>query len=158
MTLAASGALGIGTGTANRDIAVEFGLASNAVFPTAFYGKGGAPASGALSFADFYGRSNAATATASPDPVSGSASTASFAIGSAFCGVTGGVGPFTYAWVKLGGDAKINITGSTTSATVNFQATAMSPGSGVLTATFRCDVTDTGNGGAVSAGRESSAA
>lgn len=51
MTLQSSGPISI------DEIAAEFGLANNSVFPTAFYGKGGAPSSGALSFADFYSRS-----------------------------------------------------------------------------------------------------
>lgn len=51
MTLPASGSISL------WGIASEFGLAQTAVFPTAFYGKGGAPASGALSFSNFYGRS-----------------------------------------------------------------------------------------------------
>jgi hypothetical protein len=37
----------------------EFGLATPVVFPTDLYGKGGAPAAGALSFADMLGRSAA---------------------------------------------------------------------------------------------------
>jgi len=52
MTLQSSGAISL------NDITAEFGLAADSVFPTKFYGLGGAPASGALSFADFYGRSN----------------------------------------------------------------------------------------------------
>lgn len=52
MTLPGSGALSL------NDIIAEFGLASDATFPTEFYGLGGAPSSGALSFSDFYGRSN----------------------------------------------------------------------------------------------------
>ena len=51
MTLPSSGPISI------NDIAAEFGLPSNSVFPTAFYGLGGAPSSGPLSFSDFYGRS-----------------------------------------------------------------------------------------------------
>jgi len=51
MTLPASGPISL------TQIAAEFGLPANSAFPAAFYGKGGAPASGPLSFADFYGRS-----------------------------------------------------------------------------------------------------
>lgn len=50
MTLPASGAISL------SQIAGEFGLATNSTFPAAFYGKGGAPASGVLRFGDFYGR------------------------------------------------------------------------------------------------------
>jgi len=39
-------------------IADEFGLPRNTPFPSGFYGRGGAPSSGALSISDFYGRSN----------------------------------------------------------------------------------------------------
>jgi hypothetical protein len=60
MTLPASGAISLG------QIAAEFGLASSSAFPSAFYGKGGAPGSGALSFSDFYGRSGASPISASP--------------------------------------------------------------------------------------------
>lgn len=57
MTLPASGEIGL------HQIASEFGIATNSVFPTAFYGLGGAPGSGALSFSDFYGRSGSAPIT-----------------------------------------------------------------------------------------------
>ena len=52
MTLPASGPIDL------YQIADEFGLAHTTTFPTGFYGKGGAPSSGPLSFSDFYGRSN----------------------------------------------------------------------------------------------------
>jgi hypothetical protein len=52
LTLVASGPISI------YDIADEFQLAHNAIWPGAFYGLGGAPASGALALRDFYGRSN----------------------------------------------------------------------------------------------------
>jgi hypothetical protein len=51
MTLPASGTISF------YQICDEFGLPHTSIFPTAFYGKGGAPTSGPLSFADFYGRS-----------------------------------------------------------------------------------------------------
>lgn len=41
-----------------QQICNEFGLAYTSSWPSAFYGKGGAPASGNLSFSDFLGRSN----------------------------------------------------------------------------------------------------
>lgn len=41
-----------------QQICDEFGLAYTSSWPSAFYGKGGAPASGNLSFSDFLGRSN----------------------------------------------------------------------------------------------------
>jgi len=51
MTLPASGAISL------NQIADEFSLAHNSVFPTAYYGKGGAPSSGVLTFTNFYGLS-----------------------------------------------------------------------------------------------------
>jgi hypothetical protein len=60
MTLPASGTI------TYAQICAEFGLAIGSVFPTAFYGKGGAPSSGALSFSDFYGRSGQSAATYTP--------------------------------------------------------------------------------------------
>lgn len=47
-------------------MAAEFGLTAGCVFPRDFYGKGGAPATGALHFSDFLGRS--ASAAFNPAP------------------------------------------------------------------------------------------
>ena len=52
MTLPSSGPLSI------SQIAGEFGVALPCVFPDAFYGKPGVPASGTLSLSQFYGLSN----------------------------------------------------------------------------------------------------
>jgi hypothetical protein len=52
MTLPASGPISL------NDLCTEYGLPSNSVFPGAFYGKPGIPASGPLGLADFYGKSN----------------------------------------------------------------------------------------------------
>lgn len=53
MTLPASGSISW------NQICAEFGMTPGAsVWPRDFYGKGGAPSSGNLSFSDFYGRSN----------------------------------------------------------------------------------------------------
>ena len=52
MTLPGSGPISLG------QIADEFGISRQAPFPAAFYGRGGAPSGGPLSFASFYGRSN----------------------------------------------------------------------------------------------------
>lgn len=50
-----------------QQICAEFSLnPATAVWPTNFYGKGGAPASGSLSFSDFYGRSGGGTYTPAP--------------------------------------------------------------------------------------------
>lgn len=51
MTLPASGPISL------NQIAAEFNIANTTPFPSGFYGRGGAPGSGALGFADFYGRS-----------------------------------------------------------------------------------------------------
>lgn len=55
MTLPASGAISV------NDICAEFGLSNNTPFPAGFYGLGGAPASGPMGFADFYGRGRSPT-------------------------------------------------------------------------------------------------
>ena len=60
--------------------------------------------------------------------------------------LTGGVGPFTYAWVKDSGDS-ITATNATSAATW-FQAVGMKREES-RSAEFRCNVTDTGNGNAV---------
>ncbi len=52
MTLPGSGPISLNA------LAAEFALPTNTPFPSGYYGKGGAPISGALSLADFYGRSN----------------------------------------------------------------------------------------------------
>lgn len=68
MTLPASGVI------TWEDICAEFALnAASAVFPTDFYGLGGAPASGILGFQDFYGRSNSPVSVSSLAVASGTA-------------------------------------------------------------------------------------
>lgn len=145
MTLNLSGPISIGNGVAGQDIALEFGLAANSVFPDAFYGKGGAPASGALKFSDFYGRSNNHSVVVSPDPVDFTGSSTSFSGGAAAGVVSGGVGPFNYAWVRTSGSNSITAD-SPIAAGTSFTVTAMGPGD-TKSATFRLDVTDTGTGG-----------
>jgi hypothetical protein len=90
-----------------NDITTEFGLPSNATFPGAFYGLGGAPSSGALSLQDFYGRSAYIAPSVSiggapaqsdvswnaPSPVTSSGVT---------CVVSHGAGPFSYSWSIAG--------------------------------------------------------
>jgi hypothetical protein len=51
MTLPASGSISLNAITA------EFGLSADTAFPAGFYGLGGAPSSGPISFQTFYGRS-----------------------------------------------------------------------------------------------------
>lgn len=61
MTLPASGNINW------NQICAEFSLnPATAVWPSSFYGKGGAPASGALSFSNFYGRSAGSAFTPMP--------------------------------------------------------------------------------------------
>jgi hypothetical protein len=140
VTLQASGAISL------AQIAAEFGLASNSTFPSAFYGKGGAPNSGALSFADFYGRSNGTpppsfSASADNTAPSAVASTSSVTTGTVNVSTSGGTSPFTYAWTKLDGDAVTAL--SPTSASTQFRGTGMVSGES-RTADFRCTVTATG--------------
>ncbi len=61
MTLPPSGQISL------NDICAEFNIPNNAPFPNSFYGLGGAPSSGPLSFADFYGRSASPDAAFNPD-------------------------------------------------------------------------------------------
>lgn len=141
MTLAASGPIGIGTGTANRDIKVEFGIANGTSFPAAYYGKGGAPASGPLSFADFYGRTNGFTVNAAPSSLSGGTSTPTAnTSGSSTATPSGGSGSFTYSWVQVSGDAIFAVTPS--AASTIFRGTGMVQGEN-RDAAFKCTVTDT---------------
>jgi hypothetical protein len=95
VTLPASGSISL------HEIAAEFSLAQTAIFPSAFYGKGGAPASGALSFADFYGRSAAVVVVSvAPTSQNTSGTTASKTFAPSTITVTGGT-PTAYAWSIL---------------------------------------------------------
>lgn len=110
MTLPASGPISV------NDIATEFGIPNNSVFPTAFYGKGGAPASGPLALEDFYGRSNAPSFSVDVSPlvVSGFGSFTNVCTAT----VTGGIAPYTYAWaVTTLGSFTISATNPTASST-----------------------------------------
>lgn len=133
------------------DIADEFSLARSTPFPSGFYGKGGAPASGPLSFADFNGRSNFA---------------AEFTIGnqtSAAIGSTGrtryqriltatpvgGAGPFTYSWAASNqtgqNDVSLVVQSGANIAASSSWANDGSEGSGA-SATVTLTITDTSNG------------
>ena len=92
--------------------------------------------------------SSAHTASASPDSVSGSGDPA-FPSGvllvttnPTHVTVTGGIGPFTYQWVRISGGA-MDAT-SPTSPSTSFAA-ALSPGA-MRQATWQCHVTDTATG------------
>lgn len=133
MTLPASGTITL------EQIADEFSLAHNSVFPTDFYGKGGAPASGALAFSDFYGRSAALDISASPASLYGYGSSSPVYAGPTVVSVSGGTPPYTYSWALSLGDAAIIVL-SPTAASTSFRAT-VPPATDYL-ATYTCTVTD----------------
>lgn len=84
------------------------------------------------------------TVSIAPDPRTGSSSTSTVTSGNATASVTGGVGPFTYAWTW--DDNIDSITAlSPTSATTQFRKTGAVSGESYY-GTARCTVTDTGNG------------
>lgn len=141
MTLALSGPIGIGTGVPTRDIADEFSLPANTPFPSGFYGLGGAPVSGPLSFADFYGRSGVSALSAGVDTqfASGGGFTSEILTGAVNAIASGGTAPYSYAWATTGGDA-ISPTNPASAGTL-FQAIAMSPEES-RSATFVCTITD----------------
>lgn len=114
MTLQASGPISI------NDIAAEFGIANNSEFPTAFYGLGGAPASGALSLSDFYGRSNTLPVDFTIGARTGAGTTYRRTLTSS---VSGGSGSYTYSWSLSGqsGSRPLQISGSSTGASVVVQ-------------------------------------
>ena len=85
-------------------------------------------------------------ATLSPNSQGVSNSSATVASESCTAILTGGVGPFTYAWVKDSGGF-ITATNPASAAT-SFQALGMERDES-RSAQFRCNVTDTGNGNAV---------
>jgi hypothetical protein len=134
MTLPLSGPISL------HAIADEFAIARSTPFPSGFYGKGGAPASGVLTFSDFYGRTGATlSASASPDLCTGSGSLATITSNSSTCTAANGVPPYTYAWVKVSGDAISAVSGS--SATTQFRAVGMASRE-TRAASFICTVTD----------------
>lgn len=124
----------------------EFNLPHTSVFPTDFYGKGGVAGTGPLSFEDFYGKSNTATVTVTPTEAFGNGSFSPVTWGNAICNVAGGVGPFTYLWVFDTGNTTVTPDNPTSNQT-SFSA-ALGPGQS-KTASYRCQVTDTGNGNQV---------
>jgi len=145
MTLPSSGPISLG------QIADEFSISRQAGFPSAYYGKGGAPSSGPLSFADFYGRSayippslsvspNTAQGFASAPPNSGVVTT-----NPVTATVSNGQAPFSYNWTITGTGWTIN-GGTTSSASFSRNVTI---GQDVL-ATATCTVTD-GRGNTASA-------
>ena len=63
--------------------------------------------------------------------------------GPATASVSGGIGPFTYAWSRTGGSATVTATAPTSAAT---SFSAFQGSAGVITSTWICTVTDTATG------------
>lgn len=128
----------IGTSGGNKTIAaITVGTASgNKSVQTGYVGT----ASGNKVFF------SAMTVVAAPDPVTGSGIAINITTNAATATPTGGIGPYTYLWTKVSGDA-ISIN-SATSATTTFTGSGMaSPEE--RDAIFICTVTDTATGLAV---------
>jgi len=87
---------------------------------------------------------SALSASASPTSVSGSGNTNAITSTASTATPTGGIGPFTYAWSNVGGDAAV-VAVSPSSASSTFRKNPMMPGDST-SATFNCLVTDTGTG------------
>lgn len=153
MTLAASGQMSIGGSTASRSINVELGRS-----PTAQSNLNetslrtlAAKASGAIALSDFYGKSNGTNHTTSLSDAGPGYCSYSSGLGQTACAsdstvtaiVSNGIGPFTYSWSRIAGTG-LSISGSTTGASVLI--IHGNDVAGTYSATFRCVVTDTGNG------------
>jgi hypothetical protein len=83
------------------------------------------------------------TATAAPSSWSGATASGNLLVSDPFtASVTGGVGPFTYAWTLISGGAVFGID-SPTSATTTFSGVGYSD---LDIATYKCVVTDTATG------------
>jgi hypothetical protein len=89
--------------------------------------------------ANFTGGGGSITLAISPSPVTKTGRTATITTGNVTATPTGGLAPYTYAWVKQSGD-DINIT-APSSAVTAFRADGMSVDE-VRTAVFRCTCTD----------------
>jgi hypothetical protein len=134
MTLPTSGPISIDM------ICTEFSLPNNSVFPTAFYGKGGAPASGPLSLEDFYGRSAVLDVSITPTTVSATGTTSTLTTPPATASASNGTGPYTYSWTENPGGDPCTAS-NPTSATTTFTFTGVEVGSPVA-ASWTCTVTD----------------
>lgn len=162
MPLPGSGALAL------SQIRTEFG-GSNPVSLSQYY-RGGArvpntptnanvPASGAISIGSFYNSSAVValhSVSISPNPVYDAGQTGTpggtvtVTTPAATASVTGGVGPFTYSWQYVSGDTVTSVN-SPSSATTTFTRSRAAPvvdgNSNYFSGTYRCVVTDLGNGG-----------
>jgi hypothetical protein len=135
-----------GSGTITwQQICAEFGLdPATAVWPTSFYGKGGAPAAGTLGFADFYGRANGGTFTPPPgtysytdNGYSGGAS-----VGASVT-IFSNSGAVAWTWSKTGSTA---LTASLTTGSSGTQITfELPPATGTLNRTATVTLTVGGN-------------
>lgn len=132
-------------------ICAEFGLnPATAVWPASFYGKGGAPGSGALSFADFLGRSAAPPVTF--NPVAGNyyvddggiSQTVNFAISASQAVV--------WTWTRTG-TGTCNVVSGNSAVTITFTQTAgLNDRTGTFTVsangqTWTVTLSTTGGGG-----------
>jgi len=146
MTLPASGTITL------AQIAAEFGLASTAVFPTAFYGKGGAPASGTLRFSDFYGRSGVTF-----NPVGGTYNQSDGGLSQAQSFTITATAAVVWTWSKTGSAATCNVVSGNSATSITF---TVGVGTSDRSATFTVSaggknwtitISTTGDGGGVGA-------
>lgn len=147
MPLAGSGEISIGGSTANRSINLELGRAQNAntsLLETAVRNLAGKPTGAVVLPNDFWGKSayTPPSLSKSGDVYGecfffniGGSCTAS--TGSVTCTVSGGQGPYSYAWAYISGTAAA--VGSPSSNTTTF---SRSLGNGLYNGTYRCTVTD----------------
>jgi hypothetical protein len=158
MTLPASGTI------TWQQICAEFGLdPSTAVWPASFYGKGGAPASGSLSFANFYGRSGT-PGSFTPPPGSytywdngtstglpGASVTVTSLTGAVtWTYTTSGSGALTASLVSGGSGASITFNLPSAAGSVDRNATVtLNVGGSAWTLTLRATGEDAGGGGDV---------
>jgi len=134
MALQTSGAISL------LNIANEFGGAAPHSI-SEYRGVDGTPASGAISFSNFYGKS-AYTAIGVSVPngyrLGRADRNASLILAAT---VSNGNGTQSFAWTKVSGSSSVFISGSSTGSSVIIVCTT--PGrSGIATATFRCTVND----------------
>jgi hypothetical protein len=79
-----------------------------------------------------------------PNPLDASGNTSTITTGDATANVTGGVGPFTYAWTFDSNPGGLTILSAAAAAT-QFRKTGAASGE-IYNALARCTATDTGNG------------
>lgn len=100
---------------------------------------------GVLQIRMMYKGASSHAVSISPDPMDASSTSPTPASVVGTASVTGGVGPFTYAWsIVTGGGVTLT---NTTSAACTLTTNTGTPQTRV--GTIKCDVTDTGNGSLV---------